>query len=320
MIEKANSFLEKGEIQGLSSDTARAYAYALMSLFKFVDEDFQKFSDFTQKDLQVWMETMKKVGLKPRSINHRLTVARAFYRFFFDKDIPHASGVLYPHANFRGRRKNPLSYRTPYQPRFLDLKVKIPYKVVDPLQPREIDEFLRSIHRYRDLGITLSMLLCGLRSIEVLRLKLSDINFHQSLLRVSGKGNRERMVPMPFRLMQIFERYMEVERPDKSCESFFVILQSKKRGNPMTRPGLRSIFRYHREKLGISKAKPHQFRHTFASDMARSGVPLTIIQKLLGHSDPKTSMIYIELFLDDIRLEYEKAMKRIEDRYAALKK
>jgi len=320
LIEKANSFLEKAETQGLSPDTARAYAYALIAFFRHLKNSFEKFEKFSQKGLQSWMAAMAKSGLKPRSINHRLTVVRAFYRFCFGKDVPHASGVLYPHAHYRGSRRSKLGYRSPYRPRFLDLKVKVPYEVVSPLKPGEVDQFLRSIHRYRDLGITLTMLFCGLRSIEVLRLKISDVNFHQSSLKVSGKGKRERIVPMPFRLMQIFERYLEFERSDTDSDSFFVILQGKKRGLPMTRAGLRSIFRYHREKLGIDQARPHQFRHTFASDMARSGVPLTTIQKLLGHSDPKTSLIYIELFLDDIRAEYEKAMKRIEERYAALKK
>lgn len=258
--------------------------------------------------------------MKPRSINHRLIVARAFYRFCFDKEIPHASGVLYPHAHYQGSRKNRLGYRSSYQPRFLDLRVKVPHEVTSPLKPGEVDQFLRSIHRYRDLGITLTMLLCGLRSLEVLKLKLSDVSFHHSSLRVSGKGKRERIVPMPLRLMQIFERYLEIERPESDSDAFFVVLQGIRRGKTMTRAGLRSIFRYHREKLSMPQANPHQFRHTFASDMARSGVPLTTIQKLLGHADPKTSLIYIELFLDDIRAEYEKAMKRIEERYAALEK
>lgn len=320
LIEKANEFLEKAEVQGLSPDSARAYAYAMMALFRSLDQNFEKFEHFTQKDLQSWMGRMTKSGLKPRSINHRLVVARAFYRFCFGRDIPHAPGVLYPHAHYQGSKRNRVGYRSRYQPRFLDLKVKIPHEVVNPLKPAEVDRFLRGISRYRDLGITLTMLLCGLRSLEILKLKLSDVNFHQSALRVMGKGKRERLVPMPHRLMEILERYLNLERPDTEVDTFFVVLQGKSRGNPMTRAGLRSIFRYKREKLGINEARPHQFRHTFASDMARSGVPLTTIQRLLGHADPKTSLIYIELFLDDIRAEYEKAMKRIEERYAALEK
>jgi len=127
-------------------------------------------------------------------------------------------------------------------------------------------------------------------------------------------------VPMPFCLMQVLERYLDVERPTKSCERFFVLLQGKKAGAAMTTDGIRSLFRKRRARLGLARAKPHQFRHVFASDLARAGVPLTTIQRLLGHADPKTSLIYIELFIEDIKIEYEKAMKTIEARYAALSK
>jgi site-specific recombinase XerD len=320
LIEKANTFLEKGEIHGLSSDTAKAYAYAMMALFRHLKKDFHKLETFSQHDLQSWMGIMKKAGLKPRSINHRLTVARSFYKFCFGKDIPHAPGVLYPHARYKNSQLNHKNHRSLYRPQFLELKVKVPYEVINPLKPAEVDCFLRSIHRYRDLGITLTMLLCGLRSLEVIQLKVSDVNFQQSSLTVSGKGRRQRIVPMPFRLMQIFEKYLELERPNTNEENFFVILQGNKKGKRMSREGLRNSFRYRRSKTGITDANPHRFRHTFASDMAKSGVPLTTIQKLLGHADPRTTLIYIELFLDDIRAEYDKAMKRIEERYAALKK
>ena len=80
-----------------------------------------------------------------------------------------------------------------------------------------------------------------------------------------------------------------------------------------------SLFRYRRTIKKIPRAKPHQFRHAFASDLARAGVPLTTIQKLLGHSDPATTEVYVKLFIEDIRIEYERAMKRIEVRYASLK-
>jgi site-specific recombinase XerD len=123
---------------------------------------------------------------------------------------------------------------------------------------------------------------------------------------------------MPFALMQVYEKYLEIERPAANSDSFFVVLQGKNKGQKLNRHTFRAFFWYHRKKLGLHKARPHQFRHAFASDLARVGVPLTTIQRLLGHADPKTSMIYIELFLEDIREEYNRAMKRIAERYAAL--
>ncbi len=304
---------------GLSPDTIRSYAFTLLSFFRWLKEDWSKFKKFNQKNLQSWMFHLNEIEkLKPRSINMRLCCIRAFYRFSFDAEIPHAAGVLYPKAHYRGPRRYFMGLKSKPRQRFTQLKIKVPRKVVDPLKPQDVDQFLQDINRYRDLSLILTMLLCGIRSQEAISLKLSDVDFHQSQLRVQGKGRRERILPMPIRLMQVFDKYLQLERPTDKSQYFFVVLQGKRTGEQMTRAGLRRLFRYRREKLSIPKAKPHQFRHAFASDMARAGMPLTTIQKMMGHSDPKTTLIYIELFLDDIRADYENALKRIEERYATL--
>lgn len=321
LVEKANNFFEMCEVQGLSPDTVRAYAFALMALFKWLGSDWKKFEDFSQKTLQDWMVHLKDRGqLKPRSINHRLCTARAFYRYCFGKDLPHAAGVLYPKGYYKAGRRTRLGLHSVGRKSFLELKVKVPHQIMDPIRPKDVDKFLRDLKRYRDLAIVLTMLLCGLRSQEIIELRVEDVDFHQSRLRVRGKGRRERMVPLPFRLMEVFDRYLHVERPQGSGNHFFVVLQGVRTGEKLNRAAFRRFFRYHALKLEIPKAHPHQFRHAFASDLARAGVPLTTIQELLGHSDPKTSLIYIELYLEDIREHYDRAMKRIEERYAALSK
>lgn len=320
LVQKANRYFEAGEVHGLSPDTIRSYAFTLMAFFIWLESDWKTFENLDQKKLQDWMTHLKGVALKPRSTNQMLVCVRGFYRFTFGKPIPHAAGVLYPRPHYRGPRKNERG--DPYTRRRigLELKVKVPHEVTDPIRPGEIDQLLRHLNRYRDIAVTLTMLLCGLRSQEVILLRMEDINFHQSALRVRGKGKRERIVPLPFQLMQVYEKYLTVERPETSSNHFFVVLQGKRFGESLNRHTFRAFYWYYRKKLGLKKARPHQFRHAFASDMARAGVPLTTIQKLLGHSDPKTSLIYIELFFEDIRDEYEKAIQRIGERYAAFSK
>lgn len=320
LIQKANRYFEAGEVQGLSPDTVRSYAYTLMAFFLWIDSGWKTFEDLDQKKLQDWLSHLKSVGLKPRSINQMLVCVRGFYRFTFGKSVPHSAGVLYPRPHYRGQRRNERG--DPYgRARIgLELKVRVPYEVMDPIRPAEIDRLLKNLNRYRDIAITLTMLLCGLRSQEIILLRMEDVNFHQSALRVRGKGKRERIVPLPFQLMQVYEKYLAIERPDDCSDRFFVVLQGKRAGEALNRHSFRAFFWYHRKKLNLKKARPHQFRHAFASDMARAGVPLTTIQKLLGHSDPKTSLIYIELFLDDIRAEYDRAIKRIGEKYAAFSK
>ncbi len=320
LIDKANSYFEVLEIQGFSPDTNRAYAYALLSFMRWFGADFKKFKALNQKDLQDYMFYLNQKNKKPSSVNQRLSCVRAFYRFCFNQVIPMAPGVLRQRTNYKHttKRASFLGLGARRTEPFLELKVKIPKKIADPLLPDEVDKFLTDIKRYRDLGITLTMLLCGLRSQEVIELRMDDVNFHQSCIKVSGKGRRERLVPMPFQLMQVLQKYLEFERVEKNSNIFFVVLQGRRAGEKMAREGIKSLFRYRRKKVGLKKAKAHQFRHAFASDMARAGVPLTSIQKMLGHADPRTSLIYIELRIEDIKEHYDKAMERLKERYATL--
>ncbi len=318
LVEKANKYLETCEIHGNSPDSVRTYAFALIVFFRWFDGDIKKFEKFTQKGLQDWMGHLTKEGFKPTTINHRLVCIRGFYRFCFAKFLPHEAGVIYPVGYYHNRaRGSPFLGSMPRR-RLTELKVRVPHRVMDPMKPIEVDRFMSHLIRYRDVAIVLAMMTCGLRSQEVINLRLEDVDFHKCQMLVQGKGRRERVVPLCFQIMQVFEKYISMERPSSCCNSFFVILRGKVAGNKMNRESFRSFFRYHRNKSGIKKAHPHEFRHVFASDLARAGVSISAIQMLLGHAEIKTSQIYIDLFIDDVREEYEKAMKRIGARYAAL--
>jgi site-specific recombinase XerD len=320
LVEKANKYFEAAEVHGCSPDSVRTYAFGLMTFFRWLNQDWDKFKKFNQKDLQDWMTFLKNKGFQPNSINQRLHCVRGFYKFCFGVAIPHAAGVIYPrgYTHVSGRRG---LYRSPYpQRRVTELKVKVPQRVVDPLKPIEVDKFMAHLLRYRDVAIVLTMMTCGLRSLEVISLRLEDIDFHQCQMRVRGKGRKERIVPLCFQIMKAFEKYLTMERPKHSVDNFFVVLRGEASGKKLNRESFRAFFRYHRNKSGVKKARPHEFRHLFASDLARAGVSVAVIQELLGHAELKTSQIYIDLFIDDVRAEYDKAMKRIGERYAALSK
>ena len=107
--------------------------------------------------------------------------------------------------------------------------------------------FLRSLRRYRDLAIVYLMLLCGLRSKEVLGLSITDLDYEDNRIRIQGKGGRERLMPMPDVLRRTLKAYQRLERPETApTTKFFVVLQGPRKGNPMTPAGLRWLFRQRR--------------------------------------------------------------------------
>jgi len=177
--------------------------------------------------------------------------------------------------------------------------------------------FLGALNRYRDLAIVLFMLFGGLRTQEALLLRLADVDFSASRIRVRGKGNRERALPLSDQIAGPLRKYLHLERPpDSASDRVFVVLQGERRGQPMTPAGIRSLFRARRRASAeLEIANPHRFRHTFGAEMARSGVRLPVLQQMMGHASGLTTLRYIQLSATDVAAEYHRAMERISLRY-----
>src|SRR5713101_7281926 len=132
------------------------------------------------------------------------------------------------------------------------LRLKEPRTLVEPLTIEQVHDLLSNLRRYRDLCIAHAMLLCGLRTQEVLQLRLCDIDFDDRRLRVLGKGNKERVVPLPLLLVNLLRRYLALERPKRcAVDRAFVVLQGKRRGDAMTRAALRRVFRTRRARPAL---------------------------------------------------------------------
>jgi len=189
--------------------------------------------------------------------------------------------------------------------------MKVPQRVIVPLSPEQVARFWRSFRTARDLAVVALMLLNGLRSREVLALKLGDLLFSEALIRVHGKGSRIRMLPLPPETIRILQCWLRTERPLTNTPEVFVSLKGKARGQAMTPAGLRSLFRHHRSTRGVAQANPHRFRHTFGSDMIRAGVSLPALQRLMGHAYIHTTLLYIQLTPQDVFAEYARAVEQI---------
>ncbi len=317
-LKEANRFLSILETRGLSMQTTRAYGFDLLYLFRWLEETGKVFGDLTQLDLVDYIQHQKDKSACPRSINRRLITCESFYRYCYDKAITSAPGVSYRAPYYKGSgRDKKIGLFMLNKPFRLKLTVKVPKTLFQTLTAPEVDAFLKEVTRYRDISIVLMMLMCGLRSCEILNLRSHGIDLVNGQLKILGKGNKERVVPFPQTLIDVTQKYLRFERPeDCKHEIFFTVLQGKHRGEPMTSAGLRSLFRYRRMTSGIKKARPHRLRHTFGTEMARAGVSYSVLQKLMGHVEgsPVTAD-YISLSMADVSTEYKKAMERIQKNY-----
>ncbi len=316
-LSEIEKFFEVLNLRGLSINTIRSYAYDLVILFRWMEGINKSFSELVENDLIDFISVQRKNGDAPSSINHRLTTCRIFYRFLTGKEMESGSLVSVPSGYYKGQgRDKDLGIHTVRRKHKLVLQVVIPKTIIEPLTSEQVRTFLSGFRRFRDIAIIHLMLLCGMRSKEVITIKTIDIELAQSLVRICGKGNKERNMPLPQIITDMIREYLRLERP-KNCtnDALFVVLQGKRRGCSMTLSGLRSLFRYWRDQLGINEANPHRFRHTFGTDMARAGVPLPVLQKMMGHATCSTTMQYINLSMTDVAEEYQQAMAIIKNRY-----
>jgi integrase/recombinase XerD len=315
-VTQANEFLKTLQIRGMSPDTLRSYGYDLVAFYRWLPNLGKDVASLTPQDFIDFVDKQRQAGLAPRSLNRRLTTVQSFWRFCGGSQA-NGQGAPYVTAHYRGRgRDRNLGLHRCRQPKHRLLQVKIPHTLVEPLTVEQVQMFLRTLSRYRDLCIVYLMLFCGLRSREVLHLRLHDVSFEERQVRVHGKGNKQRILPLPTSLLTALTKYLKHERPAKgTSQLLFLVLQGKRKGEAMTPSGLRTLFRYRRRKPSLCNANAHRWRHTFGTDMARAGTTLPVLQRLMGHSDMRVTLQYINLSMADIAGEFQQAAKVIQQRY-----
>jgi len=299
-----NEFLDAQRVRGLSLCSLRAYGYDCLHFarwwFPNPPRPFAAIDESTLLDyLRYQLDHDPKP--KPQTVYHRLSSLRCLYRFHHGREIPRcAGGAPGP------RPRSPFGYAGPR--RAAAALLKRPRHLVVPLSAEEVARFWSSFRTYRDLSLIALMLFDGLRSHEVLAIGLEDLRLAQKQIWVHGKGNKQRLLPLPEDAIQAIENYLHLERPPTNSPRLFVSLKGRRRGQPMTSAGLRSLFRHHRRQTRVAQANPHRFRHTFGSDMIRAGVSLPALMRLMGHAHIHTTMLYVQLSPQDVWQEYHRAL------------
>jgi integrase/recombinase XerD len=304
-----NRYLDREYVRRLADTTLRTYAHNLLHFVRWWESvhhtgDIVE-EDLTESTLLDYVRFQSSRSLRPSAstINDRVAVAdRALRNEFPEAPCQIARGF---HQAFLRRGRMGLARPRQAMSR---LRVKAPRHNIVPLSVNEVARFWSSFRTSRDLAIVGLMLLHGLRSAEVLALNRDDVLLPEAQLRVRGKGNKLRFLPLAPETIQLLDHYLHLERPNPCSPALFVLLKGLAHGTRMSAAGLRSLFRYHRHTTGIQLANPHRFRHTFASDMVRAGMSLPALMQLMGHADIQTTLRYVQITPQDVYLEYARAV------------
>ncbi len=300
LIERYKNFLRYEK--GVSALTYTAYLDDLGLLAGFMGDDPVEKCGHT--DARAFIMSLIEKGESSVTINRRLSSLRTFFNFLLKEEVI---------------TKNPMqkirSLRTPSRlPNYLAHE-----QIQTLISSMEIAleaactndwEIAEAYPAARDAAIILMLYYTGLRRSEVASLRLSDLDIATLTIRVTGKGNKERLVPINRGLQGVLEKYIK-KRAEFCCKipSEFLFL-----GKNMD--GLRgdSIYKIVRKVLGSNttgaRPSPHTLRHTFATQLLGSDVSIRTIQELLGHSSITSTQIYAHTTIEGLKKNYEKAHPR----------
>jgi site-specific recombinase XerD len=308
-VEWINRFLDREHVRRLAEATLRSYAMDLLHFLRWWANanHTDAINEGALSATSLLDYVRFQAGQHPQpaaaTINHRVgVVERALH-----SEFPDVGSAFVPGFHHFYWRRSPLGFSRP-RPALSRLRVNEPKRIVIPLSVDEVSRFWSSFRTSRDLAIVGLMLLQGLRSKEVLTLNCEDVFLAESEMRVRGKGNKMRVLPLASDTAQLLDYYLRLERPQACGPALFVSLKGPARGARMTPTGLRSLFRHHRRAAATAQAHPHRFRHTFASDMVRAGMSLPALMKLMGHAHISTTMVYVQISPRDVFEQYARAV------------
>lgn len=275
--------------RGLSSNSIHSYSYDLKKFEKYLINNEKNIYQVTSSDITQFLIEEKKKNSSSRTLARAIAAIRQFYKFL---ELENKSFVN-PTETIETPNLDP------YLPDFLTVEeIKKLFN-----QFNEDDSF-----ELRDYAVFELIYSSGLRISEAIGLKLDDIDFENSLLRVEGKGGKERIIPFGPKAKEILQTYLDNGRSkilkNKHADYLFV---SKKSGNLDRKSVWRLLKKYVKRAEFVKKITPHTLRHSFATHLLENGADLKAVQELLGHVDISTTQIYTHLAkqsLNDIHKNY----------------
>lgn len=283
------------KVVGYSENTALAYGYDIADFLLFLKDEKKDKKAVDKETIRTYLLKRNIDGLERSSLKRAVSALRHFYDYLCTQ---------------KGYPENP--FETIAMPR---VKKRLP----DFLAHDEINDLLDLIGKRedalarRDQALFEMMFASGLRASETISLKLTDIDLERRLLRVIGKGDKERIVPFSTIAREALVEYLKKERPlllakrkdsqsEKEKEDHVFL---NNRGQKMTLRGLEYIVTAAARKAGYTMhLHPHMLRHSFATELLTNGVDLRIIQELMGHSSINTTSIYTHVTYEDLRKTY----------------
>ena len=281
MIDPVERFLNYLTVEkGLAINTLEAYRRDIQKFRGYLKESSKEITNFTRSDLLSFMNHLRNSGNQATTLARNIAALRGLCKFMLMEGITGEDPIenlLTP----KGWKRIPRIIGTDE----VSTLLKKPEGKKLSLRDRAMLEIIYS---------------SGLRASEAINIKLGDINFEAGFITITGKGSKERVVPVNEKALATVKKYIEESRPEllRKRNSRFLFLA--KGGKPMTRQRLWQLIKQYSAQLSTN-ISPHALRHCFASHLLDGGADLRALQKMLGHTDISTTQIYTKVTPERLR-------------------
>ena len=269
-----NIWIEKG----LSQNTLDSYRSDLEQFSSWLEKNNLSYTKTSKKEILSYLSFLFQKGLGSKTVARKLSSLKSFFRYLVFKSI------------------------IPNDPSSEVETPKLLKSIPKSISEKEVEALLAAPDEKTDIGLRDKTMIetlysCGLRISELTNLELLNLNLRQGVIRVIGKGQKERLVPMGDQLIGLLELYISSSRKNllNKRHSDFLFLST--RGQRMTRQSFWHRIKHYCLASGFEpdKISPHVLRHAFATHLLNNGADLRVVQLLLGHSDLNTTQIYTEV-------------------------
>ena len=291
-MEEIDAFLEYLRYErNYSEDTEKSYRVDLLQFEEFANECELQLKDVNSNTIREWVVQMMDKGMSASSINRKLSALRSFYKYL----LKQGTITVDPMRKISGPKK----------------KKPLPVFVKEKEMDRLLDDidFGDSFEGHRDKLIIQLFYETGMRLAELVGLNDSDVDFAAKVIKVTGKRNKQRIIPFGEELAKAMQDYLAKRNQTISALSGAFI--TKVNGDRIARSVVQNIVRENLSKVTtIKKRSPHVLRHTFATSMLNHQAELGAIKELLGHESLATTEVYTHTTFEELKKAYNQAHPR----------
>ena len=272
-----------------SVHTITSYSNDINQFFLFLSEEYKITSELSEVNFQIvrsWIASLLEQGVTPRSVNRKISTLKTYFKFLIREGVIQESPMLKVVAP-KSKKRLPL---------FVEED-----QIESLLNGVEFDDgFIGE----RDKLIIELFYVTGIRLSELINIKISDLNFDNNLVKVLGKRNKERLIPLSTRIVKELQFFIEKYKIDNYL---FTNLGGTK---AYTKLVYRVVNKYIGKISSINKKSPHILRHTFATHMLNNGADINAIKELLGHANLSATQVYTHNTIEKLKSVYKQAHPR----------